>query len=234
MSDEDLAAFLAESSVFAGVPAPVRREVLQRASPREYRKGNFLFLQGDPGDELFVVKRGAVKVFVISPEGDEMVLATLRPPGVFGELSVLDGGPRSASVQAVMATTVLVLGRATLLELLRSQPALVDALLRSMGGLVRRLTDRAADLVFLDLEARVAKFLVQLAAERAEQDGDGRLVLDLNMTQGDLAAMVGGSRQSVNQILHGLARREYLEVRGQSLVLKDHAALARRAGRPAF
>lgn len=229
MKIDDKAALLAATPLFGGLGEAARAELAERTSPRTYRGGQFVFFQGEPGDSLFVMVDGLVKVLVTSTEGDQMLLATLRPPEVFGELALVDGGPRSASVQAIRTTTVLTLGRATLLDVLTRHPPVTDALLRSIGALVRRLIEQAGDLVFLDLEGRVAKLVVKLAADRGQHGADG-VVLDLNMTQGDLASMVGGSRQSVNQILHQLARRGQLELRGGSLILKDLAALRRRAG----
>jgi len=158
-----------------------------------------------------------------------MILATLQPPDVFGELAVIDGGSRSASIQALEPTTLLTLTRATLLDLLSKQPAVSEVLLRSLGGLVRRMIEQAGDLVFLDLHGRVAKLLLRLVenlgADRGEQP-----CLDVRMTQSDLAAMVGGSRQSVNQILHHFERRGYLRLEGQKLIVRDLDALRRRGG----
>ncbi len=178
---------------------------------------------------MFVISEGLVKVFVTSEEGEDMVLVTLRSPETFGELALIDGGLRSASAEALEPTSAVTLSRNTLLELLQSHPALAQALLASLGGLVRRLTEQAADLVFLDLHGRVAKLLLSLAEERGRHE-DQLVLLDLQVTQGDLAAMVGGSRQSVNHILHAFQRRGYLDIEGRRIALKDLPALARRAG----
>jgi CRP/FNR family transcriptional regulator, cyclic AMP receptor protein len=142
---------------------------------------------------------------------------------------LIDGGLRSASAEAVEPTTALILSRGTLIELLQGHPTLAQALLSSLGGLVRRLTEQAADLVFLDLHGRVAKLLLTLAEERGRREGQ-EVLLDLQVTQSDLAAMVGGSRQSVNHILHAFQRRGYLEIEGRRIALKDLKALAKRAG----
>ena len=158
-----------------------------------------------------------------------MVLVTLGPSSVFGELPMVDGGLRSASAAAVEATTVLMVTRAALLEALRESPELADRLLRSLGSMVRRLTDQAADLVFLDLHGRVAKLLLTLDDERGTGATDDRS-LDLGMTQTDLANMVGGSRQSVNQVLRSFERLGYLELDGRRIVIRERALLERRAG----
>jgi CRP-like cAMP-binding protein len=131
-------------------------------------------------------------------------------------------------VVAVQPTTVLMLSRPVLLQLMGSHPAVRDALLTSVGALVRRLTEQAGDLVFLDLGERLAKLLMRLA-EESGQAGD-RIVLDLGLTQSDLAAMIGGSRPAVNRALQSLASRGLIEISGQAIVLHDLAALRRRAG----
>lgn len=220
---------LRRTDLFGELPEEALRHVAQLAVPRRFERGRFVFLQGQPGDALYVVAEGLVKVFVVSEEGDEMVLTTLRPPDVFGELSLIDGGPRSAGAQAAEDTTLLHVGRDAMLELLREHPALCDRLLAYLGGMIRRLTDQAADLVFLDLNGRVAKLLVGLAAERGEREGDA-VVLDLRLTQSDLAAMVGGSRQSVNQILRSFERRGYLELQPGRVVVRRLESLRERGG----
>jgi len=116
-----------------------------------------------------------------------------------------------------------------LLELLHAQPSLTDGLLQTLGSVVRRLTEQASDLVFLDLHGRVAKLLLNLAERSGEDQGDG-ILLDLHMTQTDLAGMVGGSRQSVNQILQIFQGRGYIELKGRKLLIRQPERLRRRAG----
>jgi CRP/FNR family transcriptional regulator, cyclic AMP receptor protein len=226
---EDAASHLGGTRLFGELNPATLSSLAQRAIERSYKKGQLLVYQGDPGDSVFVIIDGLVKVMVTSEEGEEMVLVTLRPADTFGELSLVDGGPRSASAEAVEPTRVLIITRTILLELLDEHPSLTDTLLRSLGSLVRRLTEQAADLVFLDIHGRMAKLLVTLAEDRGKQTGDG-IVLDLNLTQADLAAMVGGSRQSVNQTLRSFESRGYLEIEGRAIKLRKLEELRRRAG----
>jgi CRP-like cAMP-binding protein len=223
-------AALLQHTVLFGTMAPEALDRLaERARRRTFARGEVIFREDDAGDSLCVVVTGLVKVYRTSPEGDEMVLVTLGPSAVFGELPMIDGGLRSASAAAVESTTLLTLTRASLLDALRDSPELVDRMLRSLGSMVRRLTDQAADLVFLDLHGRVAKLLLALAEERGTSETDGR-TLDLGMTQTDLANMVGGSRQSVNQVLRSFERLGYLELDGRRIVIRERALLQRRAG----
>lgn len=212
---------LAHSPLFAGVPPEGLGTLHARARERSFGPGEIVFHQGDPGDALFVVVEGRVKVFVTSPRGETMVLAVLGPNDAFGELSVLDGEPRSASVQALEESRLMSISREAVLDALVESPAIATALLRSMGGLARRLIDQAGDLVFLDLPGRLAKALMTLAGEHGER---------LRVTQGDLAAMIGGSRQSVNLILHGFRERGLVELGKGKVVVRDRKGLERRAG----
>jgi CRP-like cAMP-binding protein len=226
---ERIAKVLGSSDLFQGLDEQTLLKVAERCIDRTYKKGQLIFHQGDPGESLFLVAEGLVKVLLPSPEGGEMVLVTFEPPSSFGELALLDGGPRSASAEAVEDTKLIVLTRATMLDLLREHPELADLLLSALGRIIRRLTEQASDLVFLDLHGRVAKLLISLAHDRGEATEEG-LVLDLHLTQTDLASMVAGSRQSVNQILRGFEARGYLELRGRTIVLKKSDSLRRRAG----
>jgi CRP/FNR family transcriptional regulator, cyclic AMP receptor protein len=193
---------------------------------RTYGAGQIICHQGDPGDRFYVVLHGLVKVVFTSERGNEIVLRTLGDAEVFGELALLDGSPRSASVVAVESTLVFMLLRERLLELMRQNPRLADEFLRLLGHLVRRLTEQAGDLVFLDLPGRLAKLLLQLAGQHGAA---GRPVLERGLTQSDLAAMIGASRPAVNRALQSLAARGYLTVQGQVIRLRDVEGLRRRA-----
>jgi CRP-like cAMP-binding protein len=215
---------LAGVEMFAGLDAEGRARLAAVAVPRHYRRGQLLFVEDDPGESLLVLRKGAVSVFRTASSGERALLSVVRPPGVLGEVALLDGAPRSASAEALEDTTALALSRSSFLELVHAQPRILDAVLRSFGGLVRRLTDQTADHVFLDLAGRVAKTLVRLAG-----DTNAPLVtIELNQTQ--LAEMAGGSRQSINQALGTFAQRGWLHTEGRRIVVTDLPALRRRAG----
>ena len=225
MARPHIVAKLAETDLFAHVELAALGPLSDHAIEREYRRGQLVFSQGDPGDSLFVLTEGIVMVVLSAETGDEMVLTTLRPLATFGELSLVDGRPRSASVEAVETSKVIVIGRGPWQELVAADRALADGVTRSLAAMLRRLTDQASDFVFLDLPGRLAKFLVR-AYESQGEDPE----LDLYLNQSDLANAVGGSRQSVNQILGHLAGRGLIEVQGKTVVIHDPEALKRRAG----
>lgn len=224
----DAAAVLAETEFFGVLDRDVLQTVAARMITRRYRKGAILFHEGDPAETLLVVSDGLVKIFVSSASGDELVLATLPAGRTFGEVALFDKGPRSASAQALEATTLLALHRDHFVELMRDHPPVMEGLHRSIGSLFRRLLEQASDLAFLDLHGRVAKVLLELAGDRGDATG-AEVTLDLMMSQADLAAMVGGSRPMVNRILKHFEERGYLEVQGRRIVIKDMVSLDRRA-----
>ena len=222
-----VAAVLGRTEIFGALDDAALARLATACRPRSYRKGQFIWYQGDPGDTLLVLCEGQVKVVLGSETGEEAVLVTLGGCEVLGEIAVLDGATRSASVVAMEPTTGLLLTRATVLDVMARHPAVLDAMLRALGGLVRRLTEQAGDLVFLDLGARLAKLLLRLAEDRPTTDAG--IVLDTGLSQSDLAAMVGASRPAVNRVLHMLAARGLITVDGQLIVLHDVAELHRRA-----
>ena len=228
MTAEENGRLLANSPLFAGLDEKTLSSLGERAVRRSFEKGRTIFYEGDEGDSLFVIAEGLVKVWVSSGDGSEMVLATLRSPEAFGELSAVSGAARSASASALEDTVLVSLDRATLLDSAHRQPKLADALLEAMGNLTRRVTESASDLVFLDLAGRVAKRLVQMT-ERDGHAEKNEILLELPLTQTELAEMVGGSRQSVNHILKTFEARGFLELRGREVAILDMDALRHRA-----
>ena len=229
MNRDDILDTLRSTQVFGSLDPTALTELAGVCVARSFRRDQFLWYQGDPGDHLVVIVDGLVKITVASERGDEMVLATVGSGDVLGELSVIDQGPRSASVVAVQPTTALVINRSALLAAMQQSPALLDALLRTLGAMVRRLTEQTTDLVFLDLGGRIAKLLVQ-RAERQSDDPRRRLAVDLHLTQTELAQMVGASRPAVNRVLQGLVGRGVIKVDGRTIEIVDAPSLRRRAG----
>jgi CRP/FNR family transcriptional regulator, cyclic AMP receptor protein len=220
---------LGKTQIFAALDHEQLLVLAHAAIRRSYVRGESIFHQGDPGEALFVIAQGIVKIVLLSEDGDEMVLATLRPEDTFGELALIDGGPRSASARAVDPTTVFALPREAFLRAIRENPPLLESLHQSLGTLLRSLLAQASDLVFMDLAGRVAKLLMALADKDGKVHDDG-ITLDLHLSQTGLAGMVGGSRPSVNQILKSFEARGYLELKGKQILIKHPDMLRRRAG----
>jgi len=216
-------ALLARSPVFGLASVPVRTRLAARASTRRVPRGAYVFHQGDRGDAAYLVVSGRVKLVASVPSGDELVLAAVGPGDSFGELAALDGEPRSAAAVALVGTELLVLPAADLRAAVVGDPALADAFLAAMAVQIRLATERRGDLLFLDLAGRIAKHL--LAA--------GTDVVELDLAQGDLARLVGGSRQSVNAALRALHRDGVVAMDGRRVTIRDAARLRVIACQPA-
>lgn len=216
---------LRRCALFADCEPAALDGVVRQLTRRRFRRGETIFHQGDPGDALHVVASGAVKIVLPSVEGGEAIIATLRAGDFFGELALLDGAPRSATAIALEPAETLVLPRAAFRAALDADPGLRDALLAGVAHELRRITRHVEELHFLDLAGRLAMRLVRLAGESAP--GANEVTLPWPYTQSDLAAMIGGTRQSVNRLLADLADRELVVIGRESLTIPDVEALRR-------
>src|SRR5688572_27456662 len=224
-------ASLAAIPFFGGLEADALERLASSMRTRRFRRGEVIFHIGDPGDALFVIVSGEVKISLPSDTGEEAILATLGPGEFFGELALLDGAARSASASALSATETVVLPRDRFRELIATEAAVRDALLAAIAGELRRLTTHVEELHFLDITGRLAARLVRLAKDSGTTLPDGGIRLRTNLTQGDLAAMVGCTRQSVNKLLgqftdDGLVRQDR-----EGIVVTDMVGLAGAAHR---
>src|SRR5262245_47165299 len=163
VTPEQVAELLAETDLFGVLDAAALAEVAERTRVKVVEKGQTIFVQDEPGDRLFVVAKGAVKLVVRSAQGEVVELVRHWRPAVFGEVALLDGGPRSATAEALEPTTLVVVTRDELIRLLRSDSQIVDQVLKALGGLIRRADQQAIELVFLDLPGRLARRLLELA-----------------------------------------------------------------------
>jgi CRP-like cAMP-binding protein len=221
---------LARCPLFAHGSRTILESLAGTLRRRRFRRGEVIMHQGDPGDSLHIVAAGAVKILLPSAEGEEAIIATLRPGDFFGELALLDGAPRSATATALEPSETLVLPRPVFMELLDTLPGLRDALLAGLAHELRRLTGHVEELHFLDLAGRLAMRLTRLAQE-ASPDTHGEIRLPWPYTQSDLAAMIGGTRQSVNRLLSELVDDGLIRIEPDALVISDLDELERRAER---
>jgi CRP/FNR family transcriptional regulator, cyclic AMP receptor protein len=200
---------------------------------RRFRKGETVFHQGDPGDALFILATGTVKVVLPSDEGAEpAIVAVLGAGEFFGELAILDGAPHSATIVALEPTETLVLNRDAFLALIDSEKDLRRALLASLAVEIRRLTGHVEDLHFLDLPGRLASRILRLAsADRTVSLGTEPVTIPWPYTQSELAGMIGGSRQSVNRLLADLVDEGIIRIERDVLVVEDPERLARTVDR---
>ena len=220
----DVKSILRQTDLLRSASDEVLDAVATASRLRVFRRGQVVFARGDPSDTLFVVISGRVKVVVRSADGGELTLTIIQPGGVFGELGIADGGPRSADADALDECQLLLVPLETVQGICALEPPVVQALLNSTTATLRRLTEAASDLVFLDLPRRVAKVLLSLP-----RGGDG--VIRPALSQEELAHQAGGTRQSINATLRGFERRGWIEVHDRAVTIRQVPALRRFAGR---
>ncbi len=217
--------FLGELPWLARLPTEDRQALAHRARLRQFPAGTALVTEGSVADALFVITEGRARVVVSSGTGEEATLAMFGPGEPIGEFSIFDGLPRSASVIATIETTALMITREAVIEWVRARPDAAVAIIETLATRLRRTNQRISDLSFLDLPHRLAKQLVTLAAlydiEAATINGSVRL----KITQGELASMLGVSRESVNKQLNVFSKQGLITISRGALTLDDIRSL---------
>lgn len=198
----------------AALPDAAVRQLAAHGQVRSFRKNAVVIHEGEVGDSLYVILSGRVKIFVADGEGREMILDTLGPGDVVGEMT-LDGGSRSASVMCSEATTFSMLTRAVLRQAIVASPDFALQLISTLICRMRQTTDLVKGLALLDVYGRVAGLLLKLAVKQE----DGRLVIAEKLTQQDIADRVGASRDMVNRIFKELTAGGYLSIESRQIVL---------------
>lgn len=213
--------------LLARLPEVDLRALASRGHVRTYDAGDVIFREGAPGDSLYVVIEGSVRVALHSAEGEEATVAVLGPGEFVGDLALLDGRPRSASAIASQPTKTLIMTRDDFIEWLSGRSSAALALLEALSLRVRRTDEVLTDLAFLDLPHRLAKRLLRLATlyPEAQAPGAASGKVRLRVTQSELASMLGVSRESVNKQLNLFAREGWIELGRGSVTLVDSEAL---------
>ena len=191
-------------------------------------KGEILFREGETEDRLYVVVAGKIKLGRSGSAGRENLLAVLGPGQMFGELSVFDPGPRSTTATAVTAVEVRTLEHDELMRWIEGHPEVARSLLGQLAARLRRANDVVADLVFSDVPGRVAKQLLELARRFGDSKDDG-VHVHHDLTQEELAQLVGASRETVNKALADFAARGWIRLEPRSVTLLDVERVERRA-----
>jgi CRP-like cAMP-binding protein len=191
-------------------------------------RGQVLFREGDSGDKLYVVADGKVKLGRTSSDGRENLLAVLGPGEMFGELSLFDPGPRTATATAVTDTRIYSLGHSDLTTWVQGRPEVALSMLKQISSRLRRTNEVIGDLVFSDVPGRVAKALLDLSSRFGVESEDG-VHVGHDLTQEELAQLVGASRETVNKALADFAGRGWIRLEARAVVLLDLERLARRA-----
>ena len=217
-----------QAPLFAALDDEAAEALKGMMSRRDLGRGVVLFTEGDPGDRLYIIVDGKIKLGRASGDGRENLLAILGPGEMFGELSLFDPGPRNATATAVADTTLLGVGTEDLASWLEGRPDVAQQLLRALARRLRRTNEALADLVFSDVPGRVAKALLDLS-ERFGSPTDEGLRVAHDLTQEELAQLVGASRETVNKALADFAARGWLRLDQRAVLLLDIDRLRRRA-----
>jgi len=219
---------LRETPLFSSLDDEATGSLRASMTDTELERGEVLFNEGDSGDRLYVVLEGKIKLGRTSGDGRENLLAVLGPGQMFGELSLFDPGPRSATATAVTDSRLASLGHAELQPWLVSRPDVARGLLFQLAHRLRRTNEVVADLVFSDVPGRVAKALLDLSTRFGRQAEDG-IHVHHDLTQEELAQLVGASRETVNKALADFANRGWLRLEPRSVVLVEPDRLRHRS-----
>ncbi|HLZ80246.1 MAG TPA: Crp/Fnr family transcriptional regulator, partial [Ktedonobacteraceae bacterium] len=200
MQTESEAVYLKQVPLFAGLADEDIRELMSVAKRRTFRSGEVIFHREDPGQVLYVIKEGKVKISLVSPDGQEISLVVFGKGECFGELTILDGLPRSADAIAMEKVECYTLQRSDFHKAIMNNPKIAIQVMEVLSNRLRSTDQMVEDLIFLDVYGRVAKKLLELADTHGTKVENG-IRIDVRLTQQELASMVGSSRESVNKVM---------------------------------
>ena len=225
---EDAERVLRRAPLFEGLDEDNGRVLRRQMTEVHLNRGEHLFLEGQDGDRLYVVLDGKMKLTRAAADGRENLVSVLGPGEMFGELSLFDPRPRTSTASAVTDATLAALAHEALRPWLRERPEVSMHMLQALARRLRRANDLNADLVFTDVPGRVAKNLLDLSERFGEQEPDG-LHVHHDLTQEELAQLVGASRETVNKALADFAARGWLQISARSVLILDAERLRKRA-----
>jgi CRP/FNR family cyclic AMP-dependent transcriptional regulator len=213
--------------IFAGLSDQELQSLADSLRKRTFAKGMIIFHKDSPGRSLYIIASGKVRIFLLSESGQEISVRIYGCGDVFGELSMLDGLPRSAGAVAIEKTEVLTLDRDDFLALLERFPRLAAGIIATLSQRFRYTTKYAESLAFLDVFGRVADRLLELADCYGVDRAEGREI-DLRLTQTDLASLVAATRESVNKVLGTFRDEGLIKLDGQRIIILERRGLRRR------
>jgi CRP-like cAMP-binding protein len=215
--------FLATVPLFSGLDRTELQRFAELTREKFYPKGSVILFENDPGDSLFVVRQGRVKVVLIGEDGREVILGVLGVSEQFGELALIDDRPRSAHVIAMEDSHLLVLRREDFRRRVESSPAVAWSLLTELSRRLRRADEKIGGLVLLDVPGRIARLLLDLSEE------SGSNTIEKALTHQTIAQMIGASRETVSRAMKEFQDANWVTVERRRITLADRAALEQRA-----
>ena len=219
---------LSRAGIFQGVDPHAVNSLIEQLEVVTFPRGTTIFNEGEPGDHLFIITSGKVKLARRAQDGRENLLTVMGPSDRFGELSIFDPGPRPSSAICVTDVSCATMDAGHLHNWILEYPEIPQQLLRVLARRLRRTNNALADLIFTDVPGRVAKALLQLANRFGIQEGTA-LRVHHDLTQEEIAQLVGASRETVNKALAEFAHRGWIRLEGKSVLISDTERLARRA-----
>jgi CRP/FNR family transcriptional regulator, cyclic AMP receptor protein len=226
---DDADQVLARTDILQCVEPSAATALIKQLHPAEFRSGQVIFNQGDPGDRVFFIVVGRVKLTLRGSADRTNLRAIMGPTDIFGELAVFDPGPRTCTATAINDVRTMWLDRTTLRGWMTCQPAIAERLLQVLSRRLRDTDDELVELVSSDVAARVARQLVALARRFGAREGDALRVVH-ELSQDEMAQLVGADRVTVNKALRTFATRGWIAVEGRSVLILDVESLTRRAG----
>src|SRR6266550_1905616 len=227
MDTEKETAYLKQVTLFEDLADEDIQELMSAAKRRTFRSGEVIFHRDDPGLVLYMIKEGKVKICIISPDGQEISLAVLGKGEYFGEFALLDGLPRSTDAVALEKVECYTLQRSDFLNAILKNPKIAILVLEALSKRLRTTDQMVEDLIFLDVYGRVAKKLLELADAHGVKTGEGVLI-DVRLTQQELASMVGASRESVNKVLGYFTDKNFISTDKHRITIHNTNDLKRR------
>lgn len=221
---------LARAAMFAGLDASAVLKLIEQLVPVDVPRGHIVFREREQGDRMYIIAAGTVKIGGHSFDGRESSFNIRGPSETFGELSVFDPGPRTSTAVAINAARIAPVDGAVMRAWIADHPEIAERLMRVLARRLRRSDDSLSDLIFTDVSGRLAKQLLHLAQRFGVQE-DGAMRVTHDLTQEELAHLVGSSRETVNKALSNFSHRGWIRLEGKSVVINESEHLARRAGR---
>jgi len=215
------------SGILPALPEHLSVLLFASTERRHLDAGEVLFAAGDSGDGCYRLERGLLKVVISSPQGDERILAILRPGALAGELAVIDGQPRSASVAAVRACELSFISRAVFEKCTKQHPEIYRYLVNVLAARLRETDNAVAAASFMTVKARLARTLLELGELLGEEEDSGRVVIRHKIHQSDLAAMAGVARENVSRVFSDWTKRKTISRSSGYYCLNDIATLKR-------
>jgi CRP/FNR family transcriptional regulator, cyclic AMP receptor protein len=227
MATENEAIYLKQVPLFAGLADEDIRGLMALAKRRTFRSGEVIFHREDPGQVLYVIKEGKVKISLISPDGQEISLVVFGKGECFGEFAILDGLPRSADAVALEKVECYTLQRSDFHNAIMKNPKIAIQIIEVLTRRLRSTDQMVEDLIFLDVYGRVAKKLLELADTHGTKVDDGTRI-DVRLTQQEIASMVGASRESVNKVMGYFTDKNFISTEKYKITLHRISDLERR------